>query len=98
MIEVILACTPKYGIGLNGSIPWRDRDELALFKSKTMGSVVISGRKTAEYLPCLEGREMLTLSKNGVLDNIQTAIQHSLKTFPTKKIFIIGQMGYFQNL
>lgn len=90
MIEVILACTPKYGIGLNGSIPWRDRDELALFKSKTMGSVVIAGRKTSESLPYLEGRELLTVSRNGILDNVQKAIEQSLKFFPTKKIFIIG--------
>ena len=34
-MEVILACTSKGGIGINGKLPWRIKEDMKLFKSIT---------------------------------------------------------------
>ncbi len=57
-MEVILACTQKGGIGLNGNLPWRIKEDMKLFKkitttveNKNKQNAVIMGRKTWESIP-----------------------------------------------
>ncbi len=75
MYDIILAGVvhdnTQLGIGLNGRLPWHCPEELALFKKKTEGSVLIFGRKTCQTLPRLDGigkkssdRIILCLSRN----------------------------------
>ena len=94
MIEVILACTPNYGIGLNSKLPWHNPEELCLFKTKTMDSVLIVGRKTAESLPPLKNRTLITVSKNNEdCNTIVKAIEKAnslVQSGVHKTIFIIG--------
>ena len=84
MFEVILACTKDYGIGLNNSLPWNYPEELKIFKEKTMNSVLLCGRITAEGLPALANRVVKVLSRKNASLN-----EHSLKmlnsTYPDKK-------------
>lgn len=68
MFEIIVAMTKDGGIGLNGELPWKCKEELNLFKEKTMGHIVVMGRKTVEKLPRLEGREIWCLTYNENLD------------------------------
>jgi len=49
--KIIVATDQKNGIGKNGSIPWKIREDLQYFKNKTQNHVVIMGRKTYESLP-----------------------------------------------
>lgn len=53
-------------IGRDGTLPWRLRSDLALFKSVTLGKPVIMGRKTWDSLPRrpLPGRMNIVLSRN----------------------------------
>jgi dihydrofolate reductase len=45
----ILAAVARNGvIGVDGGLPWRLPDELALFKELTLGHVLVMGRKTYE--------------------------------------------------
>lgn len=62
MFDVILAMTKSGGVGNSGSLPWRCEEELKLFQNKTIGNVLITGRKTAESLPVLNDRTIIALS------------------------------------
>ena len=60
-MEAILACTHNGGIGLNGKLPWRLKEDMKLFKRITTTiqnpndegkqNAVIMGRKTWESIP-----------------------------------------------
>lgn len=61
-MEAILACTKKGGIGLNGKLPWRIKEDMMLFKKITTTAAtpaatpiaqnaVIMGRNTWESIP-----------------------------------------------
>jgi dihydrofolate reductase/thymidylate synthase len=96
-INVILACDSAFGIGKDNKLPWSSPQELALFREKTMDSVLIVGRKTAESLPILRRRIVLCVSS---CDNIKD--RNGALVFPSveraliyanslgKKIFICG--------
>lgn len=71
-INMIVAKTPKNGIGMNGSIPWRLREDLKRFRTLTTNNdsgkinAVVMGRKTFESLPNgpLKGRINCVLTRN----------------------------------
>ncbi len=54
-------------IGRDGTLPWRLKSDLAIFRAATMGKPVIMGRKTWESLPKkpLVGRTNIVLSRDG---------------------------------
>ena len=68
MFGIIVAMTKDGGIGLNGGMAWKCREELQLFKKKTMGAILVMGRKTVENLPHLPGREIWCLTRDKNLD------------------------------
>jgi dihydrofolate reductase len=77
MSQVILAAGPvaraKNGvIGRNGTLPWRLKSDLAIFRAVTMGKPVIMGRKTWESLPRrpLVGRTNIVLSRDGSFEPV----------------------------
>ena len=53
-------------IGKDGTLPWRLKSDLAIFKQVTLGKPVIMGRRTWESLPRkpLPGRTNIVLSHN----------------------------------
>ncbi|MHB1909628.1 MAG: dihydrofolate reductase [Nitrososphaerales archaeon] len=54
MVSAILAATPEGGIGYEGSIPWRIKEDMDYFKRITTTgeqNVVIMGRRTWESIP-----------------------------------------------
>lgn len=72
MANVILAAGPiaraRNGvIGRDGTLPWRLKTDLAIFRAITMGKPVIMGRKTWDSLPKkpLVGRTNIVLSRDG---------------------------------
>jgi dihydrofolate reductase len=72
MSSVILAAGPiaraRNGvIGRDGTLPWRLKTDLAIFRAVTMGKPVIMGRKTWDSLPKkpLPGRTNIVLSRDG---------------------------------
>jgi dihydrofolate reductase len=59
----IAAMSRNRVIGANGSIPWRIPEEFKWFRRKTLGGVVVMGRKTFESLPrLLDGRVNVVLT------------------------------------
>jgi dihydrofolate reductase len=72
MSNVILTAGPiaraRNGvIGRAGTLPWRLKSDLAIFRAETMGKPVIMGRKTWDSLPRkpLVGRTNIVLSRDG---------------------------------
>lgn len=65
-LTAIVAMAADRAIGRNGDIPWRLPEDMAHFKSSTMGHPVIMGRKTWESLPKrpLPGRRNIVVSRN----------------------------------
>ena len=88
-------------IGHQGQMPWHLPEDLAHFKSQTMGCPVIMGRKTWESLPSafrpLPGRANFVVSRNlayqaegaRLCGSLDAAIEQAQATRATE-IFIIG--------
>jgi dihydrofolate reductase/thymidylate synthase len=102
MINIIIAMTQDYGIGLKGRLPWNIKEELQIFRNKTLNNILIVGRKTAETLPFLKDRTIICITNNKNLDTssyknktipfllFDNAIKHCTLNYPTKKIFLAG--------
>jgi dihydrofolate reductase/thymidylate synthase len=107
MFDVIVACTNECGIGLKGQIAWSCPEELKLFRRKTMGAVLIMGRKTVENLPKLSNRTIICVSRKTDLDtskyknpctvfkSVESALTYAKEMYPDKKIFISGGGGIY---
>lgn len=63
MFDVIVAVDENYGIGKNGTIPWKHPEDLNWFKRNTMECNLIIGRKTYDSLPRLPGRKLYVVSR-----------------------------------
>lgn len=64
-IVLIAAMSANRVIGKDGRTPWHIPEELAFFKTTTMGHPLIMGRTTFESLPFpLPGRRNIVLSRN----------------------------------
>lgn len=64
-IRAIVAADPNWIIGVNGGMPWHYKADFKRFKTVTMGSTLIMGRKTWESLPKpLPGRRMVVITKS----------------------------------
>lgn len=95
MLEIIVAVNKKYGIGFDGTIPWKCPGDLTNFKKITQNSTIIVGRRTCESLPKLVNRKIICLSKTidgdrtwnndvntiGSLDEIDSIISSKDKYF-----------------
>lgn len=105
MLNVILAVEQNNGLGLKGKLSWNISEELKIFKEKTLNSILIIGRKTAENLPFLKDRTIFIVSKSltdvsdikvspivNLFSDIEDAIENAkkLSKINGQKIFIIG--------
>lgn len=100
MFNIIIAHNAEFGIGLNGNIPWKNSQELKLFREITDDSILIMGRKTVETLPFLNNRKVFCISRKGelnqdnnnskIFNSIDDALTFAEKEFPDKKIFVAG--------
>lgn len=66
MITLIAAMDDYRGIGIEGTIPWRQRNDMQRFKALTYGHTVVMGRKTYDTFPKggLTGRRHLVLTRD----------------------------------
>ena len=62
MSELIVAMDENGGIGYKGSLPWNIKEELKIFKEKTMKKTLVMGRKTIEMIPLLSGRDIICIT------------------------------------
>lgn len=64
MVQVIMAMNEKGGIGYKNRLPWNCKEDLVLFKKKTMGKTIVVGKNTGIHLPNLSGRNVVCISRN----------------------------------
>lgn len=72
MLVLIAGVGKQNQIGLNGAMPWRNREDLQFFKEMTLNNKVVFGRKTYSEMPKLKNREIYIVSKT----------QQDFKTIP----------------
>src|ERR1700722_19556919 len=51
MIKMIVAYDENRVIGYKNTIPWRNPEDMKLFKTHTTGNTIVMGRKTWESFP-----------------------------------------------
>ena len=65
MITLVVARAENGVIGRDGKLPWHLPEDLKRFKSLTMGTAMVMGRKTFESLPgLLPGRRHIVLTRD----------------------------------
>jgi dihydrofolate reductase len=101
-MELIVALTENFVIGLGGDMPWHLPADLAHFKKITTGNTIVMGRRTWESIGRpLPGRlnVVLTRQKDYIADG--ATVIHSVKELGTIEtvgtIFIIGGGELYKN-
>lgn len=100
----VVAMDPHRGIGLHGGLPWRLKEDLALFRRLTMGHTILMGRRTWESLPRpLPGRQNVVLTRNPhyraegalVLHSLDELANHPLMS---REVMVIGGARLYTEL
>jgi dihydrofolate reductase / thymidylate synthase len=68
MVELIVATDINGGIGLKDKLPWYIKDELKIFKGKTIGKTLVMGTKTLHHMPKLSDRDFILLTRQDCID------------------------------
>lgn len=99
MKEMIAAQLLTGAIGLNGDLMKKDKDDLAFFRRVTMNKVCVVGRKTAQTLPNLEGRQLCIVTSQNSVKTRQKhppLIIHRIEDIPYPDYVVIGGGQIYQ--
>jgi len=97
--SIIVAIGENNGIGKNGKIPWKNKDDMTNFKNITIGkgnNAVIMGRKTYESIPKgkrpLKNRKNIIISSKEIegVENVNSLKNALYKASKYNKTYIIG--------
>jgi dihydrofolate reductase len=64
-MKAIVAVNTKGYIGKDGEMMWKSKEDFKHFRNMTMGCKLLTGRKTADSMPLLKGRELYVASRKG---------------------------------
>jgi dihydrofolate reductase len=94
-ITLIAALAANRCIGKDNDLPWRLPSDLAHFKRKTLGHVMIMGRKTFESFGSrpLPGRPHVVVSKSGVTVDPKHRDQVYVVSSPEDAVDCASQFG-----
>ena len=105
MIAMIAAMAANRVIGRDGEIPWHLPEDMERFRKRTMGHVVVMGRRTWEEIGHpLPGRMNYLVSSSLLIqeENMNTvtslaeAIRQARENHPDKTIFLCGGASIYQ--
>lgn len=107
-MNLIVAADSNWGIGKDGGLLAHLPGDMAYFKEKTMGKVVVMGRKTLESLPGakgLRGRTNYMLTRNPKFRAKNCNVVHSddelweaLSMHRDEDVFLIGGAAIYNSL
>lgn len=107
-MKAILSADINWGIGSGNRLLARVPEDMRFFKSKTLGKVVIMGRKTFESLPNMQpltNRINIVLTKNKSFEHDGVIVMHSagevLKEalkYESEDVFVIGGEKVYRRL
>lgn len=100
-LNIIAAVSKNNVIGIGDKLPWKNPEEMMLFKQRTSGNPVIMGRKTWESLGGpLKNRDniIITAQKNyqapegvKVFNSIKQVDEYITRNYgPKQKVYVIG--------
>jgi len=93
-VGLIWAQSTSGVIGRDGAIPWHLPEDLARFKTLTMGHTVVMGRRTWDSLPArfrpLPGRRNVVLTRNRGLDAPGAEVVGSIDDAIDDQTWVIG--------
>lgn len=102
-ISVLVAVAENGVIGKDNQLIWKLSDDLKLFKKRTLGHVVIMGRKTFDSIgKPLPGRTNIVISRNPHLviegATVASSLEEALRLAEplTDEIFIIGGQKIYE--
>lgn len=93
MYIIIAAVNHKNTLGLDGSMPWHNKEDLQHFRNTTLHQKLIMGRKTYEGLPKkLDKRDIYVVTRDTTYPNAIHDLQSFLKAHQEDKetYFIAG--------
>ena len=102
-IHLIWAQDQNGGIGKDRKLPWHIPEDLINFKTLTLHSTIVMGRKTWRSLPVkpLPDRRNVVLSSNSISDvESYKSIKQCIETLhkdDVEKIFVIGGAQIYRN-
>ena len=107
-MHVIVNVAHDWGIGKDGDLLAHIKADMQFFRKKTMGNVVVMGRKTLESFPGqnpLPDRVNVVITKNKEYQKEGVIVVHSIaeavekcKEFTEKEIFVIGGETIYQQM
>lgn len=107
-MKMIFSADKNWGIGCDNKLLFRVKGDMAYFKSKTTGKVVVMGRSTLESLPGakpLPNRTNIVLSsqKDYAAEGAEVCrsleeLLKSISQYPTDDVFVIGGESVYRML
>ena len=107
MWKLIAAVDAKWGIGKNNRLLVQIPGDQQLFRQRTMGQVVVMGRKTLDSLPngmALQGRENLVLTRKMDYAPKGVKVFHDIESLvyyldgQEKEVYVIGGGDIYHQL
>lgn len=104
-LGLIVAMGKNREIGYKNDLIWKIREDLNFFKTTTMGSYMIMGRKTYESMPKnLLGRKYIVLSRNADLILDSSKILHRdiketldfVSRYADERFFVVGGSSIYK--
>lgn len=99
-VTIVVARAQNGVIGRDGKLPWHISADLKRFKTLTMGSVMVMGRKTFESLPgLLPGRRHIVLTRDpgwraeGV--DVASDVDEAMRLAGLEPVSVIGGADIF---
>jgi len=105
MINIIVAVDENFAIGRENALLVHIPEDLKYFKEKTLGQMVVMGRKTYESLPFkpLKGRENIVLSQSDVefpgckvCKTVEEVIAYYQKFQEDRELFVSGGSSVYE--
>lgn len=110
-IFILAAVDRQWGIGYENQLLFHIKEDMVFFRQKTLGNVVIMGRKTLESFPDakpLPGRKNIVLTRNHLWKRqnekrenslvILTSVEEVLKTVEreSREVYVIGGQQIYE--
>lgn len=106
-IKIIMAVDEAGGFGKNGKLPWHFKEDMAFFKTHTMGKCCVMGRKTYDEInsmvgergkeKLLAGRVSWVLTRNTDIQLLNAKVVTSLKDITCREFFVIGGKALYND-
>ena len=100
-VTVVVARAQNGVIGRGGKLPWHLPADLKRFKSLTMGSAMVMGRRTFDSLPgLLPGRRHIVLTRNAGWQaegaEVAQSVDEAVRLAAGERISVIGGADVFE--